>query len=154
MQYSLVDEAPEKLKENEMVILRPTFIEQISKSKLRRGVTKLTTANALRDALMLITDLYDNTVNPYRINLSAYEGLPYENDNDLSNIIIKILNDQNVDLLTKAIDFQLKGRNLKVDTVYYVSSDLEGSSAFLANGFSLKNAKKDKKIAKDKETMV
>jgi hypothetical protein len=154
MQYTLVDKAPEKLKDNEMVILRPTFIEQISKSKLRRGVKKLTTANALRDALMLITDIYDNTVNPYRINLSAYEVLPYENDQDLSDIVLKILNDQGVDLITKAVDHQLKNRNLKVDTVFYVSNDLEGSGAFLANGFSLKSAPKEKKVTKNTETVV
>ena len=154
MEYLLVDKAPEKLKDNEMVILKPTFIEQLNKSKLRRGVKKLTTVNALRDALMLITDEYDNTVNPYRINLSAYEGLEYSTDEDLSVIILKILSDQGVDLITKAVDHQLKKRDLKVNTIFYVSNDLEGSGAFLANGFNLKNIKKDKKITKNQETMV
>lgn len=154
MYYILTDSAPEKLKDNEMVIVRPTFIEQISKSKLRRGISKLTTVNALRDALMLITDEYDNTINPYRINLSAYEGLAYENDSDLSDIIIGILNDQGVDLLTKAIDQKLKQRNVKVNTIYYVSKNLEGAGAFLANGFNIKNSKNDKKITNNKETLV
>lgn len=154
MQYLLVDKAPEKLKINEMVIIKPTFIEQIEKSKLRRGVKQLTTVNALRDALMLITDVYDNTINPYRINLSAYEGLAYDNDAELSNIILKILSDSGHDLLTKAVDHQLKNRNTKVDTVYYVSNDLEGSGAFLTNGFALKNAKKEKKVTKNPETVV
>ena len=151
MEYILVDKAPEKLKDNEMVLFKPTFIEQIAKSKLRRGVTKLTTANALRDALMLITDIYDNTVNPYKINLSAYEGLAYETDADLSTIILKILDDQGVDLVTKAIDVQLKSRDLKVDTVYFVSDNLNGSTAFLANGFT---QQKSKKVAKNEESLV
>lgn len=151
MQYQLVDKAPETLKANEMVIHKPTFIEQIAKSKLRRGTKKLTTANALRDALMLITDIYDNTVNPYRLNLSAYEGLAYETDEDLSKIILKILDDQNVDLSTKAIDHHIKNRNLKVDTIYYVSDDLTGSTAFTMNGFGLK---KDKKVAKKDKDLV
>jgi len=151
MQYQLVDKAPEKLKDNELVLFKPNFIEQIAKSKLRRGTKKLTTANALRDALMIITDIYDNTVNPYRINLSAYEGLAYETDEDLSVIILKILNDQGIDLVTKALDVQLKARDLKVDTVFYVSDDLTGATAFLANGFTLKGGKK---IIKNEETMV
>lgn len=154
MEYILVDEAPKALKENEMVILKPTFVEQIAKSKLRRGIKKLTTANALRDALMLITDKYDNTVNPYRINLSAYEGLEYKTDQDLSKIVLKILSDQNVDLITKAIDFELKNRDLKVDTVYYVSNDLEGSTAFTVNGFGLKGAKKGKSLPHNEEKVV
>ena len=154
MQYLLVDKAPEKLKANEMVIERPTFMEQIAKSKLRRGVKNLTTVNALRDALMLITDIYDNTVNPYRINLSAYEGLEYNSDQELSDIVLKILSDQGVDLLTKVVDHQLKNRDTEVDTIYYVSKDLEGSGAFLLNGFSLKSTKKDKKITKNTEKVV
>ena len=154
MEYILVDEAPDNLKDNEMVLVKPNFIEQIDASKLRRGVKKLTTTNALRDALMLITDKYDNTINPYRINLSAYEGLAYENSQDLSKIIIKILNDSGIDLVTKAVDYYLKNRNLKVTTVYYVSNDLEGSAAFIANGFSLKNSGKAKKAAKNEEPVV
>lgn len=154
MNYLLVDKAPETLKANELVIVKPTFLEEIGKSKLRRGVAKLTTVNALRDALMLITDKYDNTVNPYKFNLHAYEGLTYDTDEDLSVIILKILAANNADLLTKAVDFQLKNRNKGVDTVYYVSDDLEGSSAFLDNGFNLGNTKKEKKVAKNKELVV
>lgn len=154
MQYILVDSAPEKLKDNEMVVYKPTFVEQISQSKLRRGVKKLTTANALRDALMLITDVYDNTVNPYRISLNEYEGLAYETDEDLSKIILKILNDNSIDLVTKAVDYHLKKRDLKVDTIYYVSDDLEGSAAFMMNGFNLKSGQKEKKVTTKQEDLV
>lgn len=154
MDYFLVDEAPKTLKDNELVIARPTFLEEIGKSKLRRGVAKLTTANALRDALMIITDKYDKTVNPYRLNLNAYEGIAYQTEEDLSVIILKILAANNIDLLTKAVDFELKNRNEKVNTVYYVSDDLEGTSAFLANGFNLKNPKKITKVADNQELVV
>lgn len=138
MQYQLVDKAPKELKKNELVLFKPDFIEQIAKSKLRRGTKKLTTANALRDALMLITDIYDNTVNPYRINLSAYEGIAYETDQDLSVIIMKILDDQGVDLVTKALDKQLRERNSDITSIFYVSDDLTGAATFIANGFTLK----------------
>lgn len=152
MDYIQVDKAPENLKDNEMVIEKPTFIEQIAASKLRRGVSKLTTVNALRDALMLITDKYDNTVNPYRLSLNKYEGLTYETNDDLSKIILKILDDAGIDLVTKAIDFHLKNRDLKVNTVYFVSDDLAGSTAFIANGFNLKNT--PKKTTKKEESLV
>ena len=154
MEYQVVKQAPKTLEANELVINKPTFLEEIGKSKLRRGVSKLTTANALRDALMLITDKYDQSINPYRLNLNAYEGLAYETDEDLSNIIVKLLAANNVDLVTKAVDFEIKARNKGVNTVYYVSDDLTGTSAFLDNGFSLKGAKKDKNTAKNQELVV
>ena len=154
MDYILVDKAPEKVKDNEMVLVKPTFLEQIAKSKLRRGKSQLTTVNALRDALMLITDVYDNTINPYRINLSAYEGLAYETDEDLSKIVLKILTDSGNDFITKAVDFHLKKRDSKVNTVYYVSNDLEGTGAFLANGFNLKKTKNTPKADNNEETVV
>lgn len=153
MNYFLVDEAPETLEKNEMVIPKPDFKDQIQASKLRRGVKKLTTVNALRDALMLITDKYDNTINPYRLTLINYEGLPFETDDDLAGIVLQIIADNNLDLVPKAVDYYLKNRPKTVDTVYYVGDDdSEVASTFIANGFSA--GKKSKKITKKEETVV
>lgn len=155
MKYFLVDEAPEQPEKNEMVIYKPTFIEQIAQSKLRRGVKNLTTVNALRDALMLITDKYDNTINPYRLTLNEYEGLPFENDEDLSGIILQIINDNNLPLVSKAIEHYIKNRPTTVDTIYFVSDDdSEVASVFIANGFSRGEDKKTKKITKQEESLV
>lgn len=137
MKYIRVDEAPEKLKKNEMVISKPNFMEEVEKTKGRRGVDKLTTVNALRDTFMAITDKYDNTLNPYRMPLQKYRGRAFKDDKEYSDIILKIIDDNNYDLIDKAVDTLVKARSTDVDTIYYVSPDLEGTKALTQNGFSL-----------------
>lgn len=152
--YYAVPLAPKHLEENEMVIYKPTFLEEIAKTKVRRGVNKLTTASSLRDIFMAITDKYDQTVNPYHLKLSKYEGIAYDIDEDLVAVVYRIIKDNDLKLVEAAIDKQLKSRPHNIDTIYYVTSDMEHVSAFTKNGVSAgKNDEKGKKPKKS-ETVV
>jgi hypothetical protein len=137
MKYIRVDEAPQKLNKNEMVITKPNFMEEVEKTKGRRGVEKLTTVNALRDTFMAITDKYDNKLNPYKMPLQKYRGRAFQDDKEYSDIILKIIKDNDYDLIDKAVDTLVKQRSTDVDKIYYVSPDLEGTKALTQNGFSL-----------------
>lgn len=144
--FTRVDKAPEKLKENECVIVKPDFIDEIQSTKKRRGISGLTTVPYLRDIFMAITDKYDHTVNPYQMKLSKYNGLSYKTEEDLSKIIFKIISDLNLDLLEKAVDTKVKNRPQGTDTIYYVSDDLEGTGAFIKNGINMDTTKNKKKV--------
>jgi len=147
--YTVVASAPKNLSETDLVINKPNFLEEITKNKVRRGVVKLTTAPALRDIFMAITDKYDNTVNPYHLKLSKYEGIAYDKDEDLIDVVYRIIRDNNLNLVESAIDKQLKSRAHSVETIYYVTDDLDGIEAFAKNGISaLKTDKKGKKEEK------
>lgn len=147
--YTVVASAPKNLSETDLVINKPNFLEEIAKNKVRRGVVKLTTAPALRDIFMAITDKYDNTVNPYHLKLSKYEGIAYEKDEDLVDVVYRIIRDNNLNLVESAIDKLLKSRAHTVETIYYVTDDLDGIEAFAKNGISaLKTDKKGKKEEK------
>lgn len=154
MQYIRVDEAPEKVKANEMVLYKPNFAEEIAVNKGKRGVQKTATVRNLRDTLMTITGKYDDTINPYHIKLQKYDNLMYNTEEDYGNIIIRIIRDNNLNLLDKAVEAALLKRSAIVDTVYYVSPDIEGSTAFISLGFSMKEAKKSTKSAPKKEDVV
>lgn len=145
--YKRVDLAPKSLKDDECVIYKPDFMDFIRNAKKRRGVSKLTTISNLRDIFMLITDKYDHTVNPYQMKLNKYQGLPYENDHDLSSIILKIIKDLDLDLINAAVDHEIKNRKPNTELIYYVSDDLVGTSAFIRNGINqqTKTKKKEKK---------
>lgn len=145
MEYIRVDEAPEKLKNNEMVINKPDFLEEVKATRGKRGVKNIVTIRNLRDTFMVITDKYDNTINPYRLKLQKYDNLTYEGDKGYSDIVLKVIKDNNLNLLNKAVEQQLLKRDPKVDTVYYVSPDIEGSTAFISLGFSMKSGKKSLK---------
>lgn len=138
MNYIRVDKAPEKTNKNEMVIAKPNFMEEIEATKLRRGVDKLTTVNALRDTFMAITDKYDNSLNPYHMPLSKYRGRAFNDSKEYGDIILKIIKDNDYDLVDKAVDTLVKARKSEVNTIYYISPDIEGTSALIKNGFSLK----------------
>lgn len=134
--FKRVDKAPEKLKENECVIVKPDFQEMIEATRKRRGVSGLTKASSLRDIFMAITDKYAPEVNPYHLKLSKFEGRAYETDDDLRKIIFKIINDFDLNLLEKAVEYEAKNRPSQTDTIYYVSPDLAGTAAFIKLGIN------------------
>ena len=75
-----------------------------------------------------------------------------------NNIFISCLDqnikENNLSLINKVLESQIKARKPNVDTIYYVSEDLDGSSAFLSLGFHLKNEKQVKKNIVTKEDVV
>jgi len=149
MKYIRVDEAPEKLKDNEMVIVKPDFIEEIASVSQKRGVKGIATIRSIRDALMVITDKYDNTINPYHVILQRYDNLLYKGNEGFAEIIQRVIKDNNLPLIDKAVEFKLLNRKPTVDTIYYVSDDIEGSGAFIRLGFIMggnKNAPKKKNL--------
>ena len=154
MHYIRVDEAPEKLKSNEMVIEKPNFLEEVKQTRGRRGVDNIATIRSMRDTLMIITDNYDQTINHYHIKFHKYENLVYEGDSGYADIILRIIRDNNLPLIEKAFKKQLKERNPLVDTVYDVSPDIEGSAAFINFGFSMKEGPKSNKKTVKKEDVV
>ena len=154
MHYVLVSSAPEKLAQNEMVIHKPNFLEEVKQTKGKRGVNKLTSITSIRDILSLLASKYDNELNPYRVNLVKYENLPYSTDEDFSNIILRVIKDNNLNLIDKAVEQQIKNRKPSVDTVYYVSDDIAGTSVLISFGFHMKDGKNTKKIASNKDSVV
>lgn len=154
MHYIRVDEAPEKLKTNEMVIHKPDFLEEIKAQKGKRGVNSTATIRNIRDTLMTITDKYDQTINPYHLKLQKFDNLMYDGDEGYAKIIGDVIRFNGLPLVDKAIEQQLKARSPMVDTVYYVSPDIEGSAAFISLGFSMKDGKKStKKTAKTEDVV-
>jgi hypothetical protein len=152
--YTVVGETPKNLSTTDFVIEKPTFLEEIAKSKAKRGVNKLTTAPSLRDIFMAITDKYDNTINPYHLKLSKYEGIKFDKDEDLIPLIYRIISDNNLNLIEAAVDLKIKTRPLGAEVIYYVTSDLEGVGAFAKNGVSALKLDKKGKETKNPESVV
>ena len=142
MKYIRVDEAPEKLKDNEMVLVKPDFLEEVTSISQKRGSKGIATARSIRDAFMTITNKYDQSINPYRLTFTKYDNLVYDGNPGFAKIIQRIIKEMDLPLLDKAVEFQLLKRKPKIDTVYYVSEDLEGSGAFIKLGFHMGDSKK------------
>ena len=78
----------------------------------------------------------------------------YSSDEDFSNIILRIIKENDLSLINKTIELQLKNRKSSVDTVYYVSNDVSGTSVLIRFGFNMKDAKNSKKITSNKDSVV
>ena len=154
MYYILVSSEPEKLASNEMVIHKPNFLEEIHATKGKRGVDKITSITSIRDMISLLAGKYDNDVNPYRVNLVKYENLPYSTDKDFSEIMLRIIKENDLKFIEKAIEQKVKTRKASVDTVYYISEDLIGTSVLISYGFHMKDGKNSKKISSNKDHVV
>ena len=154
MYYILTDSEPEKLSSNEMVIHKPNFLEEVKATKGRRGINKVTSINSIRDMLAVLANKYDNTVNPYHIVLQKYDNIPYDSDEDFSAIILRIIKENDLQFVQKAVEQKLKARKANIDTVYYVSDSLDGTSALISLGFRMKDAKSSKKITSNKDSVV
>jgi len=154
MHYIRVDKAPEKLKPNEMVLHKPNFAEEVAQNRGKRGVQKTATIRNIRDTLTTITGKYNPEINPYHLKLQKYDNLMYNTEEEYGNIILKVIKDNDLNLLDKAIEFALLKRPAIVDTVYYVSPDIEGSGAFIGLGFNMKTTEKVTKSTHKKKNVV
>lgn len=154
MHYILVSEAPENLKPNEMVIKKPTFIEEVIATRQKRGVDKIATIRSIRDMIATLANKYDNTVNAFRVNLTKYDNLPYKDDKEFAEIIMNVVVDNNLPFVEKSIELQIKERKQNIDTIYYVSDDLNGTSVLIRFGFNMKDGKNIKKSLPNKDIVV
>jgi hypothetical protein len=154
MKYIRVDEAPEKLKDNEMDLIKPDFLEEVSSISQKRGSKGVATIRSIRDAFMVITGKYDESINPYRLVFNNYDNMVYDGNEGFAKLIQKIVKDLNLPLLDRAVETKLLARHPKIDTVYYVSDDLEGSGAFIKLGFHMGEVlKSQKKIVKTEDVV-
>ena len=146
--FKRVSEAPKKLEKNEMVINKPDFQKEIDSTRGKRGTTKRTTSAGLRDLFMTLNDNYEMNVNPFALKLSKYEGLEIETDDQLRGVLNKIINDNDLPVYEQIIEYTLKTRSAAITSIYYVSDDLSGISAFIKFGFqpTLEKSKKTSEV--------
>jgi hypothetical protein len=154
MHYIIVSSAPEKLSSNEMVIHKPNFLDEVKLTRGRRGVNRITSITSIRDILSLLAEKYDQTLNVYHLILQKYDNLPYSTDEDFSSILLRIIKDNDLKLIDKAVEQKIKTRKSTIDTIYYVSDTVDGTSALISLGFHMKDSKNSKKISSNKDSVV
>jgi len=132
IEYVRVDSAPEKVSKNEYVVYRPNFLEHIKRAKGRHKENNITTLSNLRNIFIEIGNDYDEAFSAYtHVNLANFVGVGYKNIDELSNLIMKIVEQQIPDAVNKMIENQIKKMPNSVDKIYYVANDLRNTSVFL-----------------------
>lgn len=131
--YVSVNTAPATLRKGEVVLQEPDFLEQIRACAHKAAKKNLTGINHLRDILNAIQQKYETDVGIFKVPLSQYEGLPFNNENELSKIIIRLLKKENPAVFGKVLEYNIKNRPHGSKVIYYVG-DFGDTGAFSRNG--------------------
>ena len=140
--FKVVDKAPKELKDNELVIEQPDFVEEINTSKNQpRPINgkHYTTLNHLRSIGGTIGELYDNDpntgFNPYSsIPFSHYVGIEFENAADLSTkVVVPMFEKHYPQIFFRYLDQKIKTRPKGTELIYFVGDEAK-AEAFIANG--------------------
>lgn len=138
--FTIVKNPPKNLNKGEIIITGPNFLEQVEQNLRKEPRQKVTSLNHVREILNSIAQKYDKDMDVMRIKLVNYEGLPYQNNEELHNIIIRILESEYPAVLSKYVDYHLKRRPMGTKLVYY-TSDLTSTTPFYDNGLDLLDEK-------------
>lgn len=128
-----VKKAPVTLRKGEVVVDSPTFLEEIRSCVHKAAKKDLTGVNHLRDILNAIRQKYDPELNIFKVPFSQYEGLPYKDENDLSNIIVRLMKKECSAVFEKVLEYNIRNRPHGSKLIYFVG-DWSDTGAFTRNG--------------------
>lgn len=140
-QVAIVKEKPadDTLETGEIVLDMPNFLDEIKASHRRASGSQTTSIHHLREIVGRITEKYDKDLLEFvKIPYANYEGIAYQSDEDLAAILGNILNRHAPELLTKALDFNIKNRPADTTMIYFTGTPAH-LPVFFANGVTLIN---------------
>lgn len=138
----IVEEAPEKLKEGEAVIVMPTFLEQVKESSRQLGATKLTTVNNLRSVISAVGLKYDPDFSPLLdVNLSRFRDREYSSLEDFAKIVVEVFDRCYPKMFDKYLEYNIRQRQANVNTIYFVGPESK-LPVFVEHGFTIGQSKK------------
>jgi len=122
-QVVFVTEPPKTLGKDEIVISAPNFAAQVAASNFKASGKQQTSPNHLNQVVTLIRnkydwdgDLYEQTM---KIAYSKFRGIAYKTDQDISDIVIRILTQYCPALLDRAVEWDIKNRPAGTKTIYF-----------------------------------
>jgi len=122
-QVVFVKELPTTLAKDEIAVSAPNFVEQVRASKRKASGKQLTSQIYLNQVVTLVRNKYDNDGELYeqtmRIAYSKFVGLPFKSDEDVSDIVVRILATYCPTMLDRAVEWNIKNRPAGTKTIYF-----------------------------------
>lgn len=128
--FVVVQKAPDKLEKGEVVIGPTDFLEQICSNSRKAPKHKQTSIHHMREILNSIAEKYDHGFNPLRVPLTKYEGIAYNSDKELNDVIVKILKNEYPIIFDKVLEDKAKNRPFNTKLIYYVGDFTSTSPLF------------------------
>jgi hypothetical protein len=151
--FVIVDKAPKNLKDNELVISEPTFVDEIKLSKNQPrphpNGKYLTSLAHLRAITGTIGELYDpEGFNQYSsIPLNHFVGIEYGTVEELSSVVLRAFNKFYPQIVFKYLDKQIKSRPQGTELIYFVGTK-QNTEVFFANGINQLDGTESAKVSK------
>jgi hypothetical protein len=130
--FLVVKQTPENPGKGELVLKQSDFMEQIAANSAKAPKNKRTAVNHLREILQSISVKYDSSLNPMRVRLVNYTGLPFKDDTELSAIVTKILRNEHPTIFQRVLEYELAHRPTHTKLVYYVGDSVDCAPFFKA----------------------
>ena len=131
--FTLTKTVPSSLRKGEVVIEAPDFLEQIRVCTHKAAKKNLTGINHLRDIVNTIQQKYSVDLNIFKIPFFQYEGLTFNDENELSRIVIRLLKKERPEVFEKILEYNIKNRPHGSKLIYYVGEHID-TSPFYRNG--------------------
>lgn len=152
--FIVVDEEPKNLKEGEIVIKMPDFVEEIEASErfaAKLGKRRVTSLFHLKNIAGNIGRNYDDSLDGFDpitgIPYSKYEGIEFKDPKDLSEkVVLRMFENHYPQIVEKYLDKKIKTRPKNTKVVYFVGPESK-IKPFLDNGLDQETAKK--KVVKE-----
>lgn len=132
--FTTVSEPPASLEKGEVVIDKPTFVEECKLALGQAGAKRnTTTLNQLRSVLNAIENKYNIDLKTAKIPLSQYEGLPYETAEDYNKVITRLLKIERPDAFEDILGYNILRLPYGTKMIYFVGEHYE-TDPFYKNG--------------------
>lgn len=134
--FVITNSAPQKLSNEEYVVNLPNFLEEV-KAATSRTKNNRTNVSELRNIATLIAIKYDQDFDPLRhLKAHAFEGREYNSPEELSSIVIEMLERDYPAIIDRYIEHQLRNRPFGTKLIYF-TGPLQKSSIFFKEGIDM-----------------
>src|ERR1700693_2137705 len=120
VKFVTVKVAPTDLKNGEIVIRRPDFLDEIAANSAKAPKRGVTGANHLRQIVDTIGIKYDpENTNSWSIRPHLYQGVPYTTNEDLSKIVVAMLETEHPAIFKKYVEYQINHLPPATELIYF-----------------------------------
>lgn len=127
--FVVVKEAPAVLSKYEMVLERPSFMDEIVTCERKRGGAHIIGANYLRAIAEEIGRKYDKNFNPYRnVVPTDYAGIPCPTLKDVSALVHKMFDARYPKIYDSYYETKIRARPFDVRVIYLLDNEEFGAT--------------------------
>lgn len=150
-----VDTKPDSLENGEYLIPEPNFLEEIALHRTKAPKNNLTGNYHLRMIADSIAAKYDpENMTAYSVRAHLYEGRSFASDEELNDIVVKMIESCYPKVLVKYLEHRILNRPVDAKKILIVRSELItnelAASVCIKNGLILGEDKEESAIAVSK----